>query len=466
MLTYVIHTLLSATLQTARLLASDALTAFRSFRVASERWLSAQDDVDVQVQSEELDKDDENEEDEEAEVNDDLEEVLSPNSPEIEWKLAQRTHGVASEAMNKLMALTGLKEVKARAMGVCMQVLLSKGRPADLRAEITMNFLFIGNPGCGKTTVAELLSAAMGELGFRSNPKPLITSATDILRLKDPPADFALMVDAATGGTIFIDEAYQFKPTTGASTPNASNHVLDYILKVSETKRETTSFILAGYRDDMDDLLKYNDGFRSRFPFVFQFSDYTEPQLRKIFIDMVKQRGFRLQTRRECGVPIAKVLSQRLSRGAGKKEFGNAREVRNRLELSINNQSLRLGSLLLYGKHLTPKDYRTLTRSDVLGERPDLGASALLKELNSMVGLAAVKAAVKGLMELQLQNYEREERGEKPELISLHRVFVGNPGTGRCHGALLMPAQYLLRSRKDDSCQAVRAATERVWISQ
>jgi hypothetical protein len=33
-------------------------------------------------------------------------------------------------------------------------------------------------------------------------------------------------------------------------------------------------------------------------------------------------------------------------------------------------------------------------------------------------------------MQLQEQNYEREETGERPELTSLHRVFFGNPGAG------------------------------------
>ena len=52
----------------------------------------------------------------------------------------------------------------------------------------------------------------MVELGFRKNPTPILTSANDILSGQDPPGDFEKMVQAADGGTIFIDEAYNFNP--------------------------------------------------------------------------------------------------------------------------------------------------------------------------------------------------------------------------------------------------------------
>lgn len=90
----------------------------------------------------------------------------------------------------------------------------------------------------------------------------------------------------------------------------------------------------------------------------------------------------------------------------------------------------RIGSRLLNGESISDYDHRTLLKSDVIGNRPVLENSQLLKELDQMTGLAKVKTAVHGLMELQLQNYDREMRGDIVEQISLHRVFYGNPGTG------------------------------------
>lgn len=108
--------------------------------------------------------------------------------------------------------------------------------------------------------------------------------------------------------------------------------------------------------------------------------------------------------------------------------FSSHLQVRNVLNTIVSTHTARIGSKVLRREAVSEAEHRTLMKIDVIGDEPNLEASPLLRELDSMVGLEKVKVAVHGLMELQKQNYQREMRGEYPEVISLHRVFFGNPG--------------------------------------
>jgi stage V sporulation protein K len=193
--------------------------------------------------------------------------------------------------------------------------------------------LFLGNAGTGKTTVANLLAEMMVELQFRKNSRPIFTSANDILAAVDPVACFSQMIVDSKDGTctfsfvglpelvlitvtsytaVFIDEAYNFQPAPRGSTANASNKVLDLLMKSCEMEiyRSTTTFILAGYKDELLPVLGYNQGFASRFPITFEFPDYTVPQLQKILVSMIKERGLTVASKATCGVNIPLVLAR------------------------------------------------------------------------------------------------------------------------------------------------------------
>ena len=88
----------------------------------------------------------------------------------------------------------------------------------------------------------------------------------------------------------------------------------------------------------------------------------------------------------------------------------------------------RLSRLLLAGIKLTDYDYRVITRGDSIGERPHIEDFPEIIELKAMVGLRLVKESIYNIINLALQNYDAEMRGDPIQEISLHRVFLGSPG--------------------------------------
>ena len=112
-------------------------------------------------------------------------------APEAEWELCKRNYNLKLAALDNLMKLTGLEDVKEKAVMVVKEVLVSSSRPDSIDASTSANFLFTGNPGCGKTTVAKLLAVGIHEIGFRTLPIIKETSAQQILKLKNPAKEFA-----------------------------------------------------------------------------------------------------------------------------------------------------------------------------------------------------------------------------------------------------------------------------------
>ena len=152
-----------------------------------------------------------------------------------------------------------------------------KGRGANDKRSKTPkapgHYIITGNSGTGKTCLSTQLGQIFFKLGFLSSSKMVITSAPDLMGSVVGEAQKIVRkkMEEALGGTLFIDEAYQLGK--GSYGEEAQTQL---IATLEEDKYKSNIIvILAGYQDEMNEMLARNQGMRSRFTNVFHLEDWN-----------------------------------------------------------------------------------------------------------------------------------------------------------------------------------------------
>jgi SpoVK/Ycf46/Vps4 family AAA+-type ATPase len=202
---------------------------------------------------------------------------------------ARRKGSTPSKAIDALMKLTGLEEVKSRIVDMYDRLLIAKEQGTGAAS---YNIRLDGNPGTGKTTVARLYCKFLVEMGVL--PEECTIKETSGSKLiTDGVRGLTALLDGMKeegGGVVFVDETYQLNPQTDAS----GRQVLDFILPHAEKLQGEYGkivWIFAGYADKMDKLFEHNPGLPSRFPYRMVFQDYTDAELMKIMLDLMGRGG-------------------------------------------------------------------------------------------------------------------------------------------------------------------------------
>ncbi|MBQ8147248.1 MAG: AAA family ATPase [Lachnospiraceae bacterium] len=250
--------------------------------------------------------------------------------------------------MNELGDLVGLESVKKEVKNIVNLLQINEMRAQNglKKAPVAKHFVFTGNPGTGKTTVARLLSKIYCALGVLSKGHLVEVDRSGMVAgyMGQTALKVKQVVDKAKGGVLFIDEAYAL--SSRGQDGDFGQEAIDTLNKAMEDYRDDLIVIVAGYPDLMEEFIDANPGLKSRFNKTIDFPDYNAEDLYAIFSFMSKEQDYHIS---EAGdVRLREVLAEMIEKKD--KNFGNARDVRNYLSRVIERQANRLVSATVVNK--------------------------------------------------------------------------------------------------------------------
>ncbi len=355
----------------------------------------------------------------------------STSEAQQDWESQKDVEGAVNPALDGLMSMIGLEDVKEQFFEIKSKVDLLVRQHLSIEKE-RFGAVLQGNPGTGKTTVARLYSKFLCSVGALPGDD-FVESTGAKLASEGVQGCKKLLDDLLNkgGGAFFIDEAYQL--TSGASFGGGA--VLDFLLPEVENLTGKVVFILAGYNKQMEKFFQHNPGLPSRFPRKLQFADYEDDELLAIMnYNIGKRYEGRMVLEDGSQGLFARIAARRIGRGRGKEGFGNAREVENVVSIIASRQAKRLRKERKASKKGdTMPDDMAFTREDIIGLEPSsaLTSNKAWTKLQKLTGLQLVKDSVKALVDSLVFNYQRELAEEPLVEFSLNKVFFGNPGTGK-----------------------------------
>jgi SpoVK/Ycf46/Vps4 family AAA+-type ATPase len=161
------------------------------------------------------------------------------------------------------------------------------------------------------------------------------------------------MCDKALGGILFIDEAYMLSD----QNDQYGKEAVDTLMKRMEDDRGKFVVIAAGYQDKMEEFLDMNAGLASRFTYKLHIDDYTDLELLEIFKKMAEKEQYVIS-------PEAEVKAEETIRQMDKgMNFGNARAIRNMLDATIQQLSVRVSQMPQ--EQVTRETYQLILPGDI-----------------------------------------------------------------------------------------------------
>ncbi len=381
------------------------------------------------------------------------EELMTIKQEDIPYEAPKSVN--VGDCLKKLDGLVGLAGVKKEISNLTafLNLQIKRGETNTFQGK---HYVFTGNPGTGKTTVARIMADIFKTLGVvargqlvEADRAKLVAGYSGQTAIKTNQ-----LVDQALGGVLFIDEAYTLKSN---DSDTFGSEAIDTLLKRLEDDRGKFICIVAGYTDQMHDFIDTNPGLKSRFTQTIHFDDYTPDELTEIFLHLAEGKNFTIDE--DTRAAIHRQFEQLYLRRD--KNFGNAREARRIFNEAVERQSQRLVKLMS-DPGFKESDMYSLTKEDLPMAQSETARplDEVLNELDEFIGMRGVKNSIRRLAVQSMFMKQRAAMGAgKVQQMSMNFILTGNPGTGKTSiarkmGEILQAMDILPTSRVIEASRA------------
>jgi SpoVK/Ycf46/Vps4 family AAA+-type ATPase len=204
----------------------------------------------------------------------------------------------------ELNKLVGLKTIKQS----IFEFILMRLQKHGLILPNMNHIILAGPPGCGKTTLCQILGKLLCKLGVCKTENVVFGTQANMIAgfLGQTASMTEELIKSAFGGVLVIDEASSL--ADGRRSDNAdsfSKSCLDTLNRMLSEHGDKFICILAGYKHEIyRDILSVNPGLPRRFSVQFEIDKYSPSDLRDITRIKIEQRGLQFKHDNDTLPPV------------------------------------------------------------------------------------------------------------------------------------------------------------------
>jgi SpoVK/Ycf46/Vps4 family AAA+-type ATPase len=221
-----------------------------------------------------------------------------PDEETTEYNINIHSLNKIKVPLQNLNAMIGMKGLKDHIVDQILYYIQNLHKIGDTGVSADfMHTVIYGEPGTGKTEIAKIIGSIFANLGILKKGVFNKVTRSDLIAgyLGQTAIKTKDVIHDSLGGVLFIDEAYALGNTE--KRDSFSKECIDTLCEGLSAHKENLMVIIAGYEKELQDcFFNYNKGLESRFTWRFETEEYNSEELFKIFLKMVTDIGWTLET--------------------------------------------------------------------------------------------------------------------------------------------------------------------------